>query len=324
MPKVSVIIPLHNAGSRLTTCLESLKKQSLTDFEVIIVSDCPTDGSDTIAKRFCQQDSRFIFIENEQNQHIGYSRNKGIAVANGDYITFSDHDDYHDVDFLLKMLTTAVKSKAEVVIGRPSTTLQQDETNIEHFPTEVFENIKDYILKDLLSKGSIHGRNNSLFNLVIGNFYRKDLIKNNSLQFVDTRQTTPEDQLFQLDAILSANSIAVVDEALYIHVNHNDNEGSKPSYINPTKRLSGIEKAREILEKHKKYDEYASYFLKGGCLQLILLMSNTIFHTPLKTLKTRSIIKSHPLTQELLPFAPESSKGVMAKQIRRLIVKLIK
>ena len=76
-PKVSIIIPVYNAGEYLARCLESVVSQTLKDIEIVLVLDNPTDGSDLVAEEYSQKDSRIKIIKNEKNLHIGFSRNKG-------------------------------------------------------------------------------------------------------------------------------------------------------------------------------------------------------------------------------------------------------
>ena len=58
IPKVSIIVPIYNAGEYLTSCLDSLINQTLKEIEIICVLDCPTDGSDKIVKEFAEKDER--------------------------------------------------------------------------------------------------------------------------------------------------------------------------------------------------------------------------------------------------------------------------
>lgn len=94
MPKVSVIVPIYNAGVHLSKCLDSLIHQTLQDIEIILVLDCPTDGSEKVAAFYASQFSNIKLIHNQTNQHIGVSRNIGLEAATGEYIGFSDHDDF--------------------------------------------------------------------------------------------------------------------------------------------------------------------------------------------------------------------------------------
>lgn len=94
LPKVSIIVPVYNAGCYFDKCLDSLINQTLKEIEIILVLDCPTDGSDKVAESYSSSDNRIKLIYNEENLHTGLSRNRGMAIARGKYIGFHDHDDY--------------------------------------------------------------------------------------------------------------------------------------------------------------------------------------------------------------------------------------
>lgn len=93
MPFFSVIIPVYNRAHRLPYVLESLKRQTFQDFETIIVDDASTDNSYQVALDYDLPTK--IVLKNEKNSERCITRNKGIAVAKGQYICFLDSDDYH-------------------------------------------------------------------------------------------------------------------------------------------------------------------------------------------------------------------------------------
>ena len=77
-PKVSIIVPIYNAGKFLEKCLDTLVNQTLKDIEIILVLDCPTDGSDRIAREYAEKDPRIRLIINEQNLNIGLAAMKDL------------------------------------------------------------------------------------------------------------------------------------------------------------------------------------------------------------------------------------------------------
>ena len=93
-PKISIIVPVYNAGNYLRHCLDTLVNQTLRDIEIILIIDCPTDGSDEICREYAANDNRIVIINNVRNLHIGNSRNEGLKIAQGKYIGFSDHYAY--------------------------------------------------------------------------------------------------------------------------------------------------------------------------------------------------------------------------------------
>lgn len=90
-PFFSIIIPIYNREKQLLKTLDSVKNQTFTDYEVILIDDASTDNSYQICMNYEIQNK--IVIRNEQNSERCVSRNKGIEKANGKYICFLDSDD---------------------------------------------------------------------------------------------------------------------------------------------------------------------------------------------------------------------------------------
>lgn len=90
--KVSVIIPVYNVEKYLESCLESIKSQTFTDYELILINDGSTDESVAIMRRYAKTDAR-IRIISQSNRGVSAARNLGLSVAEGDYVLFVDSDD---------------------------------------------------------------------------------------------------------------------------------------------------------------------------------------------------------------------------------------
>ena len=97
MTKISVVVPVYNAEDYLDECLNSIINQSFQDLEIICINDGSSDASLEILDEFAKGDSR-VKITNQQNQGLGAVRNKGITLAQGDYIYFADADDYLELN----------------------------------------------------------------------------------------------------------------------------------------------------------------------------------------------------------------------------------
>jgi CDP-glycerol glycerophosphotransferase len=74
MPRISVVVPVHDVEDYVATCLQSVARQTYRDLEVIVVDDGSTDRSAEIAARFCAGDSRFRLIR-QDNAGLGAARN---------------------------------------------------------------------------------------------------------------------------------------------------------------------------------------------------------------------------------------------------------
>ena len=110
---ISIIIPIFNAEEFLEDCLNSIKAQTYSDFEVLCVNDGSNDGSEKICKCFSASDSRFIYIR-QLNLGVSAARNKGLDEAKGDYVCFVDADDLIAPSFLEMLLIHA--SNKDLVI----------------------------------------------------------------------------------------------------------------------------------------------------------------------------------------------------------------
>ncbi len=95
MKKISIIVPMYNSFHMMKRNLEVLEKQKAADIELIIVDDCSKDDSFMKAKEYASKSPlKTVVVRNEKNSGPGVSRNNGIDLATGDYITFADSDDY--------------------------------------------------------------------------------------------------------------------------------------------------------------------------------------------------------------------------------------
>ncbi len=92
MPAISLIIPLYNAVRHLRACLDSVKAQTFTDLEVLLINDGSTDGTLSIAEKYACENPMFRLITQE-NGGVSAARNCGISKAQSPFVAFLDQDD---------------------------------------------------------------------------------------------------------------------------------------------------------------------------------------------------------------------------------------
>lgn len=114
-PKISVILPTFNVGQHIARALESLKKQSFQNFEVIIVDDCGHDNSIEVAEGYAKNDERIKIIKNPKNLGTYHARRVGVEHSLGDYIVFLDPDDELDSDVLLQIQLKIDEEKKDII-----------------------------------------------------------------------------------------------------------------------------------------------------------------------------------------------------------------
>ena len=140
---ISVIVPVYNAEEYLEECLESIKNQTYTNIEVILVNDGSSDGSKEICEQYCEKDNRFKLI-NQENQGQSVARNLGVAESVGEFIMFVDSDDVINKN-VLEVLLPYMKTDVDIVECRM--TRNKEDFFLNRTSTIVFEgNAKEAIL----------------------------------------------------------------------------------------------------------------------------------------------------------------------------------
>ena len=108
--KISIIIPVYNAGRSILRCLKSVARQSFTDYEVIVLDDGSKDGSGELAEKYIARDevlSSRARVVSKENSGVADTRNYGITLAKGEYLSFIDQDDFIAKDYLEKYYAAA-------------------------------------------------------------------------------------------------------------------------------------------------------------------------------------------------------------------------
>lgn len=116
MPRLSLIIPVHNTAKYLEKCFASIAAQTLTDIEVIAVDDGSTDDSWAVIQAWTARDPRFRKSVQTQHKGLSCARNQGLGLAEGEFVAFIDSDDYIDARYCELPYLLATKSNADVVI----------------------------------------------------------------------------------------------------------------------------------------------------------------------------------------------------------------
>lgn len=138
MPKLSVLMPVYNAQQFLSEAIESILNQTFTDFEFIIIDDCSSDNSIAIIQSY--KDTRIRFYKNEKNIGISKTLNKGIELANSDWIARMDSDDIsypcrlqQQYDFISAHPDGALFSCWVKVVDQQGKLIRQDNFKSEYY-----------------------------------------------------------------------------------------------------------------------------------------------------------------------------------------------
>lgn len=111
---ISVIIPIYNSEKYIKKCIESVCKQTYTNLEIICINDGSKDNSISVLNEF--KDSR-IKVFSKDNTGVSDTRNYGVSIANGEFITFLDADDFLDEDYIESLYKIIIETNSELVIS---------------------------------------------------------------------------------------------------------------------------------------------------------------------------------------------------------------
>lgn len=198
---VSVIVAIYNAEKTLPRLLDSLKAQTMQNFEVLLIDDGSTDSSGSICDAYAESDSRFKAFH-KPNEGIGATRQFGIEHATGDYTIHADADDWVEPDFLEQLYNKAVSSGADMVI---CDILMENGIRTSVLKQEPIAFDKNSLLNDMICRL----QNGPCNKLIRRSFYvERDIAFPKGLNI-------GEDQLFNLQLILAGISVSYLPQALY-------------------------------------------------------------------------------------------------------------
>lgn len=203
---ISIIIPVYNVSQYIDHCLQSVKEQSYTDWECILVDDGSKDDSGEKCDEWCKCDSRFHVIH-QPNHGVSAARNNALRVVKGEWVTFIDSDDWLEKDYLSLMLNETVDVDL-VVSGQIREFANNRQIIYVPDNTEVFPLTSAFSenFNNLNKKFLLYAPHEKLFKV--------DIIRDNNLQF-DVCCSYGEDLQFVYQYLEHTTTIATVNHALY-------------------------------------------------------------------------------------------------------------
>ena len=202
MPKVSIVIPVHNVERYLRKCLDSAAGQTLADIEILCIDDASTDSSPEILAEYAARDPRVRIVTFETNRGVSCARNEGIRSALGEFVGFLDADDFVDPDFYEKLYELASRTGADITKGDVRTYDPRSGALGYSFPLD---------LNKWLKKSKAY-----FFYGFCTAIFRTSLLRDNSIFFIEGMKYE-EDAVFCAQSALRANSIGVVDSVIYYY-----------------------------------------------------------------------------------------------------------
>lgn len=211
MPLVSIIVPVYNTEKYLIKCLDSLLAQTLHDIEILLIDDGSTDSSGMICDNYAHQDKR-LQVFHIPNQGVSHARNKGLEIAEGEYILFVDSDDWINND-MIRTLYQLIQSY--------QTDLSTCGYIIEDEKGHVIYQIEQQIMCILDKWDAIHSLFQDKYYKYKGNLwdklFKRTIIDNHHLRFNEDIYYN-EDRLFIFQYLNHCQSISYITIPHYHYV----------------------------------------------------------------------------------------------------------
>ncbi len=264
---ISIIIPVYNVEDYLHVCLNSVLKQTYGDFEVICVDDASTDSSLEILEYFTQKDSRIKILKNDSNRGPGVSRNRGLEVAQGKYISFLDGDDWLSPDTFEILIEKAEADNLDVLMFKNIVYYEeQEEFGMEvYYDMEYMNKFENKVFNHFdLDKSKLFSISNAVWN----KFYLKSFLDDNDIRF-PIENLIFEDNPFFYKVLTSAKRISLIDR--YFH-NRRRRPGSITT-LNNEKLFNYIDITFKVLDVFLENGEIYEYYKK----EVLTYIFSTVF-----------------------------------------------
>ena len=250
--KISVIIPIYNGEKYIVKCLNSVLEQSYKTLEIICINDGSSDNTDKILNQYRIKDNRIIVI-NKENTGVSNSRNIGLSIATGKYITFVDIDDWLEKNSIKMMYEMIIKNDVDCI--RTNYQIINSDNQINCMGESFYSNENIYPHDKYFVK-------NLMIDLLKGKFkcytclllIKNEIIIDNKIMFCEDVRFC-EDKIFYFDILSNINSIRILNNPTYNYFINNESVTRNP-YKYENNLLDVLKTVHVISEKTKSQSRF--------------------------------------------------------------------
>ncbi|WP_427113982.1 glycosyltransferase family 2 protein [Megasphaera sueciensis] len=197
--KVSVLVPIYNVEKYLPECLDSLKQQTLKEIEFICLDDGSTDSCSNILDKYADNDKRFVVVH-KKNSGYGDTLNKGLNIAQGEYIGIVESDDFAASNMFEELYGFAKKFNVNIV--KSLHYLYWDNKNVFPFDDMPFSVPRNKIIDPLI--------NTDIFMIgatIWDSIYKSSFLRSENICFLTTPGASYQDTSFNFKALSKSGPI---------------------------------------------------------------------------------------------------------------------
>lgn len=256
---VSVIVPAFNVSEYIGECIESILEQTIDNIELILIDDCSDDNTVDVIKRYMANyagSKNIILLENNSNMGAGYSRNRGIDVANGRYLAFLDSDDFFERTMLEKLFKKSEEANADIAICNFSFYDNQDNIYIPY--QSPYEDSPKYYEKGFKLDEICMYAFQFMKEMAWNKLFKRKFVEKNNIRF--QCQHNANDQFFVFGNMLKADKIIYVRDYLMFYRIHKKNQLSVSISKDPMCIWNATKATMNYLFELNKYSIYKKSF----------------------------------------------------------------
>lgn len=290
--RFSIIIPAYNAEAYLKRCLDSILSQNYSDYEVIVIDDGSTDGTSNILVQYPQ-----VKVISQANHGMATARNRGLEVAQGDYILFVDSDDRLCPNALANL---APHLDGEDIVGFGTQIYNESNgiyTDNPIQPTAATAGW-DYFNHHRLTPSPVH------FVCIWQRAYRRAFLEENNLRFTDGLKRA-EDDLFTTMAMFHTRSIKTIADYIYTyHVRQGSiTRTEDPKLTNDARRVQQL--LADTFIPMQDVDKTAIYqVLASNYITILSTKGNTLTSTEWKQFHEVCVTPRHRRLYQISRISP--------------------
>ena len=319
--RVSIIVPVYNVPENLLRkCIESLKKQTLHEIEILLVDDGSTDLSGTICEQYATEDTRIRVIR-KRNGGLSSARNAGVLQARGKWITFVDGDDWIDPDMCSAMYQLGEQQQVQIVMCGIAENYKNSQI-VQKCPLQAHK---------VYSGSQCHWlqRQVLVFDANISTSYAKllkrDFITKNHLLHDERLRQGAEDIEYGIRLFDIAKRTVYTNQAFYHYVYNDRSISTSYNQANIDSTLACFEKIGSFIQKKADRTRLKPYFYNRLLYVIITAAISGYFNPdndePYKAKKKKfALYLNRPFVKAAIQHAPRTGLNTQ----RRIILHLIR
>lgn len=303
IPKYSIIIPAYNAEKTISNTINSVIKQNVKDWELIVVENGSTDNTTEVVSSFLY-DERIQILHSEKG--VSFARNLGIVPSKGEWIIFLDADD-ELTNNALDIFERVAHQDTDVIIG-----LYNYEQSICDEAINEITDIETYICECL--------NNPTRRCNVTGKAFNSKLIHENKFEF-DTNLTHAEDSLFYLNVLLHSNKVIQINSSVYLYNYVSGSAVRRANFKQFDKYIPTIKKIQLLIGNKPNIQKEMNSFILNQVL--IVLVNNVFTNDSEYKFKDLVTVEKEILNLDIVKNALDNLSFLYCDKVRKIMFRLM-